>query len=227
MRNFAPSGVKYSVGVRLSGSFKSAFPGGLGSDAAGHLEESKKPGQAIVFADSDMLFNDVCVRQTDDALGQKTILRVNDNISLLQNMLESLCGSGELSSVRARVPMNRPFAKIDAIKAEAELAYRNRILELEKGLMETQAKLNRLQAMKSKDEQTVLSTEQREQLKELSAKSDEAKRAIKILRRKLRADLESLELKFKLVNVAAVPGAVALFGLCWLLRPRRKGGRRK
>ncbi len=226
MRNFAPSGVKYSIGVKLSGSFKSAFPEGMGGEAA-HLAVSKKPGQAVVFADSDMLFNDVCVRQAEDSLGQRSIVRMNDNISLLQNVLESLCGSGDLASVRARIPMSRPFVKIDKIKADAEMAYRNRILDLEKGLMETQGKLNRLQAMKSKDEQTILSPEQREQLKELSAKSDDAKRVIKTLRRKLRSDLESLELQFKLLNVAVAPAFVALFGLGWLLWPRRRKGASK
>ena len=221
LRNFAASGTKMDVGIKLSGSFKSAFSEGLDSDKD-YLKESKKEGHVVLFADSDMLFNDVCVRQTEDSLGQKIIARVNDNISLLQNVLESLCGSDKLAMIRARIPMNRPFVKIDKIKADAELAYRNRILDLEKGLMETQGKLNRLQTMKSKTEQSILSDEQKEQLKELSIKSEDAKRIIKGLRRKLRTDLEGIELRFKLLNVVAVPALVAIFGFCWLLWPRRR-----
>jgi ABC-type uncharacterized transport system involved in gliding motility auxiliary subunit len=122
--------------------------------------------------------------------------------------------------------MNRPFVKIEKLKADAELGYRNRILELEKSLVETQAKLNRLQAMKSKEEQTVISEEQREQLKLLSSKSEEAKRVIKALRRNLRSGLEALELKFKLFNVVAIPFAVAVAGLCYLLWPRKRRQRK-
>jgi ABC-type uncharacterized transport system involved in gliding motility auxiliary subunit len=223
LRNFSASGTRMDIALKLSGRFRSAFPQGApGEAAAKRLSESAKPSKIILFSDSDMLFNDVCVRQTVDPLGQRLIVRLNDNLTLFQNALESLVGAESLAALRARSPMSRPLVKIEKLKAEAELAYRNRVLELERGLRETQARLNRLQALKSKDEQTILSDAQREQLKELSVKSEEVRREMKILRRELRRDLEAVDLNFKLLNVAAAPALVALFGLVWLLWPRRR-----
>ncbi len=221
IRNFAPSGAKMDLALRLTGLFKSAFhPEPL---PEGFLAKSVKEGEVCLFADADMLFNDVCVKSSEDVLGQRSVVRINDNISLLQGILESFCGAEELSKVRSRVPMSRPFTKINELKVKAELAYKNRILELERDLMETQSKLNSLQAGKSKDQQQVLSPEQKLQLKEFSVKTEEARRNIKSLRARLRADLESLDMKFKLLNVLGVPLAVALCGMAWsFLRGSRR-----
>jgi len=224
LRNFAPSGVKMDLAVCLRGSFKSAFQ--PEPAPAGFLKSSEKEGEAILFADSDMLFNDVCVKSVEDALGQRSVVRVNDNVSLFQNVIEALCGSEELSKVRTRLPMKRPFTKINDLKAKAELAYKNKILELERELMETQKKMNELQAEKPKDQQqSALSPEQKLQLKEFLAKKEEARKNIKALRGRLRSDLESLSSRFKLLNVVLVPLLVAVAGLLWIFA--RGFGRRR
>ena len=91
-----------------------------------------------------MLFNDVCVTAYSDAFGTRSYRRSNDNVAMLQNVMESLTGSRMLASIRNRVPMSRPLTKINTLKAEAELKYKNRILELERDFTEAQARLNAL-----------------------------------------------------------------------------------
>lgn len=233
IRNFRSSGETYPLGRRIYGSFKSAFPWGAPDASAAdsgkkHLVASAKDSEVFLFADSDMLFNDVCVKYSEDALGQRTLVRQNDNLSLLQNIMEHLCASDEgLSEIRNRIPMSRPLSRINEIKARAELTYKNRILELEKGLGEAQSRVRKIQGLVNAGIQTKLTQEQEQELREFSYRSANLSRELKALRKQLRSDLDSLDTKIRLFNLLAVPLAVALSGIVWSFIRLSKWRRRK
>ena len=143
LKNFKASGEKIPLGIRLSGRFPSAFPKGAPIvSGEPHLNESEKETEVFLFGDSDMLFNDLCVRSVRDAYGQNNIVRLNDNIALLEGIVEQMTSAGGwLSRIRSRVPMSRPLTKVNEIKARAELAYKSRILALERDLRESQERV--------------------------------------------------------------------------------------
>ncbi|MBR2963257.1 MAG: Gldg family protein, partial [Lentisphaeria bacterium] len=95
------SGEKLNLLMHITGQFPSAYD----------LEETGKPGEVYLFGDADMLFHDACVAQAKDEFGQTIVVRINDNITLMENVVESLCGGGRLSSLRSRIPMSRPLTR--------------------------------------------------------------------------------------------------------------------
>ena len=134
IKNFKSADREYPLAVRLRGRLNTAYPGGAPDRSAlpaghAHLAKGVREAEIYLFSDSDMLFNDVCVTAYSDAFGTRSYRRSNDNVAMLQNVMESLTGSRMLASIRNRVPMSRPLTKINTLKAEAELKYKNRILE--------------------------------------------------------------------------------------------------
>ena len=190
LKNFKASGEKIPLGIRLSGRFPSAFPKGAPIvSGEPHLNESEKETEVFLFGDRDMLFNDLCVRSVRDAYGQNTIVRLNDNIALLEGIVEQMTSAGGwLSRIRSRVPMSRPLTKVNEIKARAELAYKSRILALERDLRESQERVQAIRNQMSSGSKDGLTAEQKAELKEYSFKNSQVRRELKEVRRQLQKE---------------------------------------
>ena len=229
LRNFKASGEKIPLAVRLSGHFQSAFPNGPPTvSETAHKKESEAEGEVFLFGDSDMLFNDLCVRAVRDAYGQNNIVRVNDNIALLEGIVEQMTSSGGwLSRIRNRVPMSRPLTKINEIKARAELAYKSRILALEHDLRESQERVRAIRSQMSAGTGAALTEAQKNELREYSFRHSQVRRELKEVRRQLRADLNRIDTILRIINLFAVPGLVVLAGLVWSFLRFSKWRRKK
>ena len=105
------------------------------------------------------------------------------------------------------------WQKIKTLQAQAEQKFKEKIVELEKDLQETEQRLNNLQKKKDKDQQYILSPEQQEELKKFQAKQAEMKKDLKKYRKQFRQDIDLLENRLKWINIALVPLLVALGGL--------------
>ncbi|MBR4662592.1 MAG: Gldg family protein [Lentisphaeria bacterium] len=220
IRNFRPGGKPLALGVHLTGDFPSAYPKGpplVMPRSHKHLQRSGGKGEVYLFGDSDMLFNDLCVKLTPDAYGQKTPVRQNDNAALLQNIMEQLTESNRfLSRIRGRNPMSRPLTRYNALRAHAELNYKDRIQELEQELRSATLRMNRIRASLGASKGEIrLSPEQKQLIREYHAKTAQVTRELKEVRKQLRADLNRLDTWLRLINLAAVPLAVAVIGLIW------------
>ena len=220
IRNFRPGGKPLALGVHLTGDFPSAYPKGpplVMPRGHKHLQRSGGKGEVYLFGDSDMLFNDLCVKMTPDAYGQKTPVRQNDNAALLQNIMEQLTESNRfLSRIRGRNPMSRPLTRYNALRAQAELNYKDRIQELEQDLRSATLRMNRIRASLGASKGEIrLSLEQKQLIREYNAKTAQVTRELKEVRKQLRADLNRLDTWLRLFNLAAVPLAVAVIGLIW------------
>lgn len=221
IRHFTPSGIRYPLALRISGIFPGAFPSGppdaVVPDAENkHLRSSARPSEVILFGDSDMIFNDACVRTVQDALGQTSLIRQDDNLALFQNVMDHLCGSSSLSAIRGRVPMSRPLTRINEIKARAELAYKDRILSLQRNLAEAQNRVRRIQDyLTASGGEARLSEEQKREIREYSSRVAEFKRELKELNLQLKADLDRLDNLVRGVNLILVPLLVAVAGILW------------
>ena len=158
-----PDGKERILAARLSGTFKTAFPKGPDgtNDVSKALAEGK--GNVLLFADSDFLADDFCVRMMRTPFGSIPQL-INENLTLFSNAMEQFAGREELIGVRSRGASDRPFTVV------------NEIVKLRKSQAET-----------------------RKQLKNV--------------RKELTADIDSLGLRLKIINIALVPVLVVLFGL--------------
>ena len=220
IRNFRPAGRKMPLAVRLSGDFQSAYPKGpplVMDHGHKHLNHSEGRGEVFLFGDSDMLFNDLCVKLSPDAYGQKTPVRQNDNAALLQNVMEHLTRTNAfLNRIRSRNPMSRPLTRYNELRAKAELNYKDRIRELERELLAIGRSVRQIRnAARSSKDGIRLSPEQKRLLREYNAKTAQITRELKEVRKQLRADLNRLDTWLRVVNLAAVPLLVILAGLIW------------
>lgn len=232
LRNFKPADEEYPLALRISGKLTSAFPGGAPDRSAlpagyKHLPIGTRDAEIYLFSDSDMLFNDVCVTAYTDTFGQKAWRRANDNVAMLQNVMESLGGSRQLSGIRNRVPMSRPLTKINRLKADAELKYKNRILELERDFAQAQARLNALKRAEEADPDSADAAARRKETQSFQIKVAAARRELKEMRANLKSDLDRLDTRIRILNIVVVPAALALIGVAWSVIRLSRGRRKK
>jgi ABC-type uncharacterized transport system involved in gliding motility auxiliary subunit len=216
LRNFKPKDQLYDLAVLLKGKFKTAFekgpPEGINKKRK-YLKKAKKESKIVVVADVDMLVNDVCVAKSATQTGKRYLLRPNDNVSFLQNLLEYMCDDSKLIDTRCREVQSRPFDKINEVRSKAEQEFKDRIVELEKELLKTQGKLNQLQKRKDNSQQLIFSPEQLAEIQKFKEEQIRAQKDLKSLKKQLRKDIDLLENRLKLINILLVPLLVIILGV--------------
>ncbi len=237
--SFTPSGTEYPLAIRLTGKFKTAFPGGKPKPAATEpnekketpapeagLKESKQESTVVLIGDSDMIQDQVAVRQIGNPLGQRLVMPANGNLAFAQNVIDQLTGDSNLITVRSRASRERPFTVVKKMQAEAESSYRSKIKELEESLADAQRKIGQLQSGKQEGQRFILSPQQQEELANFRQKEAAAKTELKAVRKKLRTDIDSLENRIKWLDIAGMPALVALTGLIFAAVKRRQSAAR-
>jgi len=232
-KEFKSSGKEYAVAIRVTGKFKTAFPDGKPAagekDAAepkpaadgASLKESTGENAVVLVADADMLQDQVSV-EVQNFFGQRILRPLNDNLNFLQSLVEQLSGDSNLINLRSRASMNRPFTLINEMRARADENYRGKIKEMEESLAEAQRKLNELQQSKQSGQKFILSPEQQAEIEKFRKKEAEVKIALKEERKKLKKETDALEFKTKVINIAAMPMAVAVAGLALAMVKRKR-----
>ena len=219
-----PDNVQRTMAARLSGTFKTAFPKGPdykeGSTNAVPKVVASGKGTVLIFADSDFLADQFCVQTINTIFGVMA-QPMNDNLSLFSNAIEQFAGREELIGVRSRGPSNRPFAKVDALEAKALAKFQHKQSELEAALQETQQRLSALQKQKSGNDRLLLSKEQQEEILQFRKMQAKTRRQLKDVRKELTADIDSLGITLKVVNILLVPALVIAFGIVHGIRRRR------
>ncbi len=88
----------------------------------------------------------------------------------------------------------------------------------------TERKLTELQSAKSKDQEQILSPEQKSELENFLKRKIEIRKELRQVRRQLDAEIESLGTKLKLVNIVLMPLLVTLAALAfaWWRNQRRR-----
>ena len=238
--SFKPSGIEYPLAIRLSGKFKTAFPAGKpkppeaepnekkeeASAPETMLKESKQETTVVLIGDSDMIQDRVAVRQVGNPFGQQLFMPANGNLAFAENLIDQLTGDSNLIAVRSRASRERPFTVVKKMQADAEASYRSKIKELEEGLADAQRKIGQLQSGKQEGQRFILSPQQQEELANFRKKEAEAKTQLKEVRKKLRADIDSLENRIKWLDIAGMPALVAVTGLVFAIVKRRRSAAR-
>jgi ABC-type uncharacterized transport system involved in gliding motility auxiliary subunit len=238
MREFKPSGVNYSLAIRLTGKFKTAFPDGEPLDkkddkTAGEKKpDEKKPGDSlketkgdnavVLFGDADMLYDPFTMRRIDSPFGAMQ-MAMNANLNLAQNIIEQMTGDSNLIAVRSRATLNRPFTRVKEMEAAANERFQSEIKRLQDNAAEAQRKINEMQAQKKdKDQRFILSPEQRTELEKLRKDEVDTRKHLKQVQKDLRKEVVSLQTHLKWINILAVPLAVTATGIIIAIVNRRK-----
>ena len=215
-KDLNPDGVQRTLAGRLAGTFKTAFPKGPDFKEGSTNEVPKVvaegKGTVILFGDSDFLADQFCVQVMNTLFGP-IAQPINDNLVLFANVIEQYAGREELIGVRSRGPSNRPFVKVDELEAKAMAKWQKKQTELEAALEQTQQRLSALQKQKSGNERMILSKEQQEEIAQFRKTRADTQRQLKNVRKELTADIDSLGLTLKVINITLIPLLVILFGV--------------
>jgi ABC-type uncharacterized transport system involved in gliding motility auxiliary subunit len=228
-RRFKPSGTSLPLALRLTGTFKTAFPEGLVVEkkpvpGTPQIRESSKQNSVILVADVDMLADGAAV-DVQEVFGRKIVVPSNGNLALALGMVEQFAAGDELISLRSRTASFRPLTVVRELEAEAQKQYFGKIQSLEDELQKTTAKLQALQKSQGaggKGAGQIMTPEQQAELERFRKTVAETRLALKEVRKNLRQDAESLVFWTKVANIALMPILVALFGLILFLFRRRR-----
>ena len=226
-RKFQPDEKFYTMALRLSGKFKTAFTNGMPADPTKpddsgtegpkvkppvYLKESLKESAIVLVGDTDFLTDDFSV-QVQEMFGQRIAIPRNGNLAFIQNMVEHMAGDMSLINARSKATKNRPFTVIRDKEIQAEENLRGENQKLIADLQETQRKLGELQRQKDESQRMILSKEQQEEIEKFRKKEATARIALKNLKKNLRSNIESLQNRLRWMNILGVPLLVALFGI--------------
>ena len=212
--DFQPTGDKYSLAARISGTAKTAFDQPPdGQPIVGHITESANTGiNVILFADTDILTDRLWV-QKQNFLGQIVTNSFADNGTLVANLAEQLLGSSDLIGIRTRASSNQPFTRVEALKLSAEAQFRDTEERLQAELEETERTLSAMQSARQDGELTVLTTEQQDEVQRFTDRKLQIRGELRQVQHDLTRDIESLGMRLKFINIVLVPILIVITAL--------------
>ncbi|MBW2370548.1 MAG: GldG family protein [Deltaproteobacteria bacterium] len=216
----------YNLAVRIRGKFKTAFPEGpIGATdplPEPQLIQAEKSATILIVADADMLADASYIRRVG-YYGYETPKIVNDNLNFLVNACEILTGSDDLIGLRTRGTFERPFTRVLEIERKAQAQWRVKEKELLEGMATGRQKIRNLEQFKDPTQKSIgLSPKQAAEIEKLKAEQKRVTRELKTVRKNLRADVETLGVKIKVINIFLVPLLVAIAGVGFGIYRQRK-----
>lgn len=246
LRQYRPAGESYMLAARVTGKAKSAFPDGppessedsedetLGTDIGEgdesisheHLLEALDDINIVVVADTDLLQDRFWV-QVQSFLGSRIAIPSAANGTFVINAIDNLTGSSDLISVRNRGGFSRPFTRVQHLRQEAELRFREKEQQLLERLQATEQKLLDLESRKQGDEALILSAAQQEELAQFREEKIRIRKELRDVRHELRKNIESLEDRMKFVNIGLMPLLIIGGGVVAAIYQRRRRKRNR
>lgn len=248
LRIYTPQNRAFTLAARISGQVKSAFPDGppppekkadpdspesaspgeeeRAAEATEperpHLSESRQPVNLIVVADTDLLQDRFWV-SIQEFLGSRVAVPNAANGAFVINALDNLSGSGDLISVRNRGSSVRPFKRINELREQAELKFRQKEQELMDRLEATEQKLVELESTRQGEDGMILTDAQQKELLQFRQERLRIRNELRDVRHRLRQDIETLQSRLKAINIGLVPLLIAISGLIvGVVRVRRR-----
>lgn len=240
-RDFKASVETYTLAAMVKGKFQTAFPAGRpakkddakkddskeDADKAGNeadtkaMKEAEAAAAIIIVADADLLFDGYYVNR-QNFLGFNISKIFNDNLNFLLNASEMLTGTSELIDIRTRGKFERPFLKVQELEEIAQKRWLAREQDLVRKVEETNNKLRELEQSKDSSQQFILSAEQEKEIENFQEEKRRINKELKVVRRNLRKDIDSLGNLIKFINIFLMPLLVALAGIAFAVYKQRK-----
>ncbi|MCK5498326.1 MAG: Gldg family protein, partial [Gammaproteobacteria bacterium] len=219
--NFKSEEKKQVIAARLQGLVSTAFPEGLLDDEGNRKNSgsdtliSEGDINVIVIADTDIL-NDTFWIRNKPYFGMTLPQPIANNGDFVINALENLSGSNDLASLRTRGEYTRPFERVETIRRQAELEYREREQKLVATLQETEQKIRTLQQTQSKDDAEsamLLTPEQSAEIEKFQTLRIDTRKQLRAVQHELKKNIESLGAKLRFLNIAFLPLIIILISI--------------
>lgn len=223
---FKPTGTRYTLGARITGMVKTAFPDGPPKGVtlpAGQrdLKSSLKPLNLVVFADSDLLSDYLWVRE-EQLFGQNIDQAWASNGDLVLNALDNLAGSSDLISVRGRAGFTRPFLRVEALQRSADARFHTEEQQLQQELQQTEQQLTLLQSKRNDKSALILTPAQQQEIEHFEAEKLEIRQRLRAVQAGLVSDIDRLGTELKVINIIVMPALFAFLALLVAAMRRRR-----
>jgi len=238
-KDFKSSDKKVDLAVKISGIFTTAYPEGkpaakdgkgkeakpsdgmTGNKTEASLKEGVKNSTIIIISDTDFIYDGYYV-QKQNFLGFDLSSIFNDNLNFMLNSSEVLSGAEALIGIRSRGIHARPFTRVRELEKKAQAKWLSREQELVRSAENTNRILKELEQKKDASQKLIMSEEQESEIEKFQKEKIRLGRELKIVRRNLRADIESLGVRVKVLNIFLVPFLVCLAGSLYALYRKKK-----
>jgi ABC-type uncharacterized transport system involved in gliding motility auxiliary subunit len=156
--------------------------------------------------------------------GQIVAEEINDNLKFVVSALESLGGSNDLVSLRAKGTSLRPFKVVNNLEREAQIKYQSKLDQIEKSIEAANTKITEISKRSGGDlsKGLVITPELQKELERFQTEIEKLSEERRIIRRGLNEDVNSLGRRLQIINLLIGPAIAALFGLLYTLYRRRK-----
>jgi len=222
--NFVPGYERLTLGARVTGEVKTAFPEGKPgapkeedaseTDAPEDRSTAEAGGTAsgklnlVVFSDADLLHDNMWMQELG-RIGQTVLVRpISENVDLLKNSVESVSGGQELMGIRMRGKTSRPFERVQEIQRDADQRFLARQQELERKLQDAERRLNELQKAKADGSEELVTAEQRKEEAKVREEFVQTRRDLRDVKHQLGKDIDGLGTSLKWLNIALMPALV-------------------
>ena len=221
--DFQPDGKSRVIAAALRGPFESAFDAQpKGDNNAKHRSRSTGTPRLFVVADVDWIFDPFALQKVQ--LGERVIVRpLNDNLTLLLNMIEYASGDPALIAIRSRGRLQRPFTKVADLLRAAQEQYRKQESEFVQKISNVESEIAKIPKAVGGTSVDHLPENIRAKIRELRHDLLPIRRNLREIRLKIRSQVDSLGRRLTLINLLAGPLLVSGFGaLVMALRRRRR-----
>jgi ABC-type uncharacterized transport system involved in gliding motility auxiliary subunit len=238
LANFKPEGGPRVIAARVRGALKSAFTGppelAAGAkrpdDFPPYKAATDGPANMVIVADSDILVDRFWVRIAD-FFGQSTATPFSDNGPFVANLIGTLAGGDALIGLRSRGDTNHPFARVDAMQADAEARYRQTEQTLRAHLEDVEKQLRGLRTggaeagPEGRTAEAVITPEQRAAIDAARKDIVDTRKQLRDVQLELNREISSLQTWLRVVNIVLVPALLAVLAIVLALIQRTRRAR--
>jgi ABC-2 type transport system permease protein len=220
--SFASDSRERIIAAFLRGPFESAYQKTDPEASVTHLESSQDAPTIFVIADIDWLFDPFSLQTTN--IGGRVMVRpLNDNTTFLLNMIEYASGEQSLIEIRSRGKIQRPFTRVTALFQSAEKEFKEQELAMAKKVSEIENRMKRYSGSIAGSNSGRLPNDVKESLIKFRQELLPARRELRMVRRKIRDQVDSLGQRLVFINLLCGPLAVLILaGTVYIIRRRRK-----
>ena len=221
--NFKSSETRQVLAARIQGHATTAFPDGFSEESTEDKESKQKSTESpalvhegdinvIVVADTDILTDLFWIRQ-QKYFGMDLPQPIADNGNFIINSLDNLSGSNDLITLRSRGEFTRPFDRVEAIRRDAELKFREREQKLQAQLKEAEQKIKQLQQEQGNDSNIILTPEQSAEIEKLRQIRINTRKELRSVQHELKKNIENLGTKLRVINIGLIPLLIILIAI--------------
>lgn len=227
LQSFKNDNIQRALAGVVSGQFASAFtkaPEGS-KEGHNHISKAEKETSVLIIADVDFIHDNNSIDKL--RFGPQIIIRPrNDNINFIINGVEFFAGNQDLISIRSSGKIARPFTKVLELQKKAQERWKEEENNLTTKLNSLQKNLQELQSKRTDGNKLTLSTEQQKQIETFREEERQIRKRRRIVRLKLREEIEDLGHTLVFWNLLFVPLLVTGFGAYVYTRREKLSKRR-